>query len=260
MITANGAIRVMGASEVPAGLRLSQQAHWNQTSEDWRRLLAWEPAGCFVLVDAAYRQRGFGRRLLLHALAHLAERGISAVMLDATPLGQPLYQSHGFHELFFLDRWQGIAEMAAVPSRKARLRQRSDLSQALLDLDRRAFGVDRRRLLGEILTAPDSRCYWAGTDDLPAGYVLLRPGAQRWHLGPLVATNAADAAILLQTALAEVAGQPVEIDVPRRPATQEIIGRAGLAPVRPFIRMARGEPLPSDEPPLLYATAGPEVG
>ena len=41
-------IRRMVERDIPAGQRLREQAGWNHTDDDWRRLLAWEPDGCWV--------------------------------------------------------------------------------------------------------------------------------------------------------------------------------------------------------------------
>jgi GNAT superfamily N-acetyltransferase len=83
----------MTVADVPLGMRLKEQAGWNQTEADWRRFLDLEPEGCFVaeldgqpvgttttcvfgsvawvgmvLVDPAVRGRGVGRSLMKHAL------------------------------------------------------------------------------------------------------------------------------------------------------------------------------------------------
>ena len=42
------AIRLMTTRDVPLGMRLKEQAGWNQTEADWRRFLHLEPDGCFV--------------------------------------------------------------------------------------------------------------------------------------------------------------------------------------------------------------------
>src|SRR5262245_32370282 len=114
-------IRALTAADIPTGMRLKEQAGWNQLESDWRRLLELQPDGCFLaehegravgtvttcrfggvawiammLVDAAFRGRGFGRALMLHALNDLDSRGIRSIRLDATPLGRPLYESLGF--------------------------------------------------------------------------------------------------------------------------------------------------------------------
>ena len=40
-------IRLLGESDIPAAMQLKEAAGWNQTEEDWRRLLMLEPDGCF---------------------------------------------------------------------------------------------------------------------------------------------------------------------------------------------------------------------
>ncbi len=105
---------------------------WNQTIQDWQRLLALEPTGCFVaewngtpagtatttcygrklawigmvLVHPDFRRRGIGKALLQHCLEHLHSRRIICVKLDATPLGKPLYAQLGFQEEWTLRRWE----------------------------------------------------------------------------------------------------------------------------------------------------------
>jgi GNAT superfamily N-acetyltransferase len=129
-------IRALTAADIPAGQRLREQAGWNQTTDDWLRLLAWDAAGCWVaqmnapdgpvvgttavtsygnriawvgmvLVDEAHRRQGIGQTLLTHALAYLEARGVQTVALDSTPAGQPLYARLGFADAFQLARWRG---------------------------------------------------------------------------------------------------------------------------------------------------------
>src|SRR5437867_4306939 len=45
------AIRLMAAPDISAGMRLRELAGWNQTEEDWRRFLEFEPDGCFVALQ-----------------------------------------------------------------------------------------------------------------------------------------------------------------------------------------------------------------
>lgn len=134
-------IRRMTPRDIPDGLRLREQAGWNQTADDWGRLLAWEPDGCFVgeitdpagrrvvasatttvyspaldlawigmvLVDSDYRSRGMGRALVRHAMAYLDGRGVSTIGLDATPVAKAMYDRLGYRDAYVLERRVGHA-------------------------------------------------------------------------------------------------------------------------------------------------------
>src|SRR5262245_39002578 len=136
-------LRPMTTDDVPAGLALSRQAGWNQTEADWRRALDLQPDGCFaavesggagvvgicctcafgpvawvalMLVDAARRRHGIGRALMEQALAFLDAQKVASVRLDATPLGQPLYERLGFAPQFMLARYAGVLPPDGTPA------------------------------------------------------------------------------------------------------------------------------------------------
>ena len=44
----NLSIRRANIDDIPAALALCRLSGWNQKPEDWRRLIQYEPAGCFV--------------------------------------------------------------------------------------------------------------------------------------------------------------------------------------------------------------------
>src|SRR5215831_10415209 len=117
----------MSTADLPLGIRLGQQAGWNQTPADWQRFLDLQPDGCFVglwdglpvstittflfgktawiamvLVEASHRGRGIATALLEHTLSLVDGSGIRVVRLDATPLGLPVYARLGFVEQFRL--------------------------------------------------------------------------------------------------------------------------------------------------------------
>jgi GNAT superfamily N-acetyltransferase len=139
-------IRSMNADDVPWGMKLKDQAGWNQTPADWQRLLALQPQGCFaaeydgqvvgttcvtcfgavawismVLVDASYRGRGIGTRLMEHALAYLEGKKIKTARLDATPLGRPVYARLGFAAQYDIARREGTAEPIPVRRQSPRI-------------------------------------------------------------------------------------------------------------------------------------------
>ena len=118
--------------------QLCRQAGWNQTPADLNRMLNYEPGGCFIassptttqltsrlvgsvtttcfgtelawigmmLVDEHSRRLGLGTRLMQSALSFLYEKGIKHIALDATPLGQPVYERLGFETRWAFHRWE----------------------------------------------------------------------------------------------------------------------------------------------------------
>ena len=94
-------VRLLLESDIPAALRLKELAQWNQTENDWLRLLRLDPDGCFcatidgevvattttttyrpelawigmVLVDPMRRQLGIATRLMKVALEYLIKAG-----------------------------------------------------------------------------------------------------------------------------------------------------------------------------------------
>jgi GNAT superfamily N-acetyltransferase len=236
-----------------------------------------------VLVAEAWRHRGLASRLLDDGVAHLRAAGVVPV-LDATPAGAVVYRRLGFVPGFEIDRWErpaspagssatSAASSSAVPasaqlptasanapssgaSRPAGL---GDLD-ALLALDRAATGLDRRVLLASFLSRPETRAWRA---DGGGGFVIARAGRRAIQIGPLVASDLAEAAALLDTAIAaaQACGQAIFLDLARvhRPLAERL-ERQGFARQRPFVRMSLGA---TEAPRLgagMFVLAGPEFG
>ena len=154
----------MTLADVPAAQRLREQAGWNQTDQDWQRLLAWEPTGCWVaeldsrvvasttvttydtriawigmvLVDEAHRRRGIGTRMLAHAQQHLDAEGVRTVALDATPAGRSLYETHGYRERYGLERRRGTLNPPSEVTRAATGIRPADVATATPEAASRA--------------------------------------------------------------------------------------------------------------------------
>ena len=85
-------------------------------------------------------------------------------------------------------------------------------------------------------------------------------GREAVHVGPLVAAGDNAARSLGAAQLGAVRG-PVYIDVAdARRSFIEWLQAGGFALQRPFIRMMRGRDSGFDDPSLLYAISGPELG
>jgi GNAT superfamily N-acetyltransferase len=249
-----------------------------------------------VLVAAAWRHRGLASRLLAESVAHLRGAGLLPV-LDATPAGAAVYRQSGFVPGFESDRWERVAPAAAAdaaptsagpapdaattsagpaprdaatsagpaPPEAARFSTPvpagiADLD-ALAGLDRDASGgLERRFLLAGFLARPGTRAWRSGDG---RGFVVARAGRRATQVGPLVASDPAQAALLLDTAIAaaSASGGAVFLDLPRahRPLAERL-ERQGFVRQRSFVRMSLGA---SEAPRLgtgMFVLAGPEFG
>jgi len=202
---------------------LSARAGWNQTEQDWVRLLALEPEGCFgvecdgvvvatttavcygrelawigmVLTAREYRGRGFARLLMERALDFLAGRGVKQIKLDATEMGAPLYRKLGFEDECPIERW----------IREPGLSMEAGQFEAGFDpaLDREIFGVDRSVLLEQLAHT--------GAAVSPAGFAMDRPGANAAYFGPCVARSADGARRLVEWFLSRHGAEPTYWDL-----------------------------------------------
>ena len=219
-----------------AMLRLSVAAGWNQTTDDWQRLIQLNPGLCFgiaigntlaatatahirrdrsawigmVLTLPEFRGRRLARTLVHHLLNILDARQTQTVGLDATDMGKPLYESLGFVDLCPIERWsrpgQPIAA-GALENRQAQLQ--------------------------------------------------IRQGRLSNYLGPFRAHNEAAA----QSLLAQI---PTEASLywdlfPHNTLATRLAANIGLQPDRRLMRMYRGQPLPIP-PETTLAIEGFEFG
>ena len=195
------AFRPLLPDDLVFAVGLSTEAGWNQTAQDWQRFLALEPDGCWLaewqgepagtvvvcgfgdvawiamlLVRSTLRGLGIGRALMEHALRTARQRGARRIRLDATPLGQPLYDQLGFRGEFALSRFSGRVVITSEPTGglgELRNLEPSDLGQ-LAEMDRRAHGTDRRRLLSALLA--ERVGYGIVSEGVLKGYCLTRSG------------------------------------------------------------------------------------
>jgi len=267
-------IRLLLPSDIPAAMGLSRDAGWNQLPDDWERLLALEPTGCFalecegqlaatttiirygtelawigmVLTNSRFRRRGFAGLLLQRALNFAEKSGIAWVKLDATESGINLYRKHGFVEECEVQRWQRPAGHTAG----------SEVLSCSPDLiyacDK--FGADRTELL--------KRLAKLGAVSLPGeGYAMGRRGSLAAYFGPCVANSSAAARRLLRWFLDRHHEETISWDL--FPANQEAVCIAqefGFVPVRRLVRMARAfsSSTPIANHPSVFAIAGFELG
>lgn len=268
---------------VPAALKLSREAGWNQTDDDWdifihngtvfglkeadgrlvatSAILPYEQFGfvAMVLVTTDRRRRGFATRLLETALAALCDDGLVAV-LDATPAGAAVYRRLGFCALFDLCRWERLMPVlapagAAVMPPVTSLTDRADVD-TFVRLDAAAFGSERRFLHEALVRRTDTRVFMSGGDT----FLVARRGQRAMQLGPLVADTEIRAVRLLEASIAALDG-PIFLDVADHcSGVIRWLEAHGFRRQRPFHRMALGRSTAFGDPLRLMVSAGPEFG
>jgi GNAT superfamily N-acetyltransferase len=269
-------VRLLTAADVDAAMVLSREAGWNQTEQDWLRMFALSPGGCFgidcdgrlvatattycygnelawigmVLTAASYRGRGLARATMGAALDFARSRDVAWIKLDATDIGRPLYEKLSFAAEYAVERWLRTAS----PSHGAPV----DAYRPNQELDRVAFGADRAELLATL--APIEAASIG-----EHAFAMGRSGTKAAYFGPCVSRTSAGAGKLLAWFLARHTTENVFWDIVEpNIAAQTIARECGFVPVRRLVRMAlAGRPAAAtfvEKPDLVYALGGFEFG
>jgi GNAT superfamily N-acetyltransferase len=277
-------IRLLRDSDLPAAIRLKELAQWNQTENDWRRLIQLDPNGCFcatrsgevvatattttyganlawigmVLVDPQHRRCGIATKLVEVALAYARRAGSATIKLDATAAGRPVYENLGFKEESLIERWQGIAATQS----QARSTLNSAARNELLEFDSDAFGEDRANLIDLLIedsfVEPRFKRNVAGR---LTGYAIARRGTVATYLGPVLADSSATAESLVDEMLHQLLGERVYLDINTNfELGRQILMDRGFVKQRDFIRMAYGKDNKAGTSRSIFAIAGPEIG
>jgi GNAT superfamily N-acetyltransferase len=271
-------VRNLVPGDISSALELSASANWNQTQEDWYRILELAPGGCRCIDDAGkviatttllpygtrlawigmvltsneHRRQGLARKLIEDAIASADQRAIRVLKLDATDEGRPLYESLGFVVEQRVERWVHNGE--GLNCAKENDSHAHPLSGQLVSLDAEAFGASRRVLLE--LLANAGACNAA-----PEGFVFSRPGRAARYLGPCVARSETAAAHLISAHLeanASESGWYWDL-LPSNRAAQRCAESLGFTRRRVLWRMSRGAGIEKDDA-MVYAIAGFELG
>lgn len=184
------------------------------------------------------QREGVGLALMQHLLGWLGRRGVGLVLLDASEMGEPLYQRLGFvaHDRTYVFRRRGVmhSQFSSRPVQVMSLREIDEL----VEWDASMFGTPRADVLRALLTAFPGRAFLVrGEGNEIAGYIF----AQSNRIGPWVARRSDDAEVLLQIALSLPYEGAVSVVVPEvNRNALDLLGRYGFETVRTNRHMARG--------------------
>jgi predicted N-acetyltransferase YhbS len=253
------AVIAFSPDHLQGAVQLSQQAGWPHRVEDWRTALALSK-GCvavarednrvigtalmtpygseaaainMVIVDASVRGHGTGRKLMEGVLSLAGDRSLQLV---ATESGLSLYEKLGFRSSGVVVQHQGQVVKSVTAPSGVRAARPDDLA-AITELDRAAYGAERRRLIA-LLADAGSFAVLERMDHL-IGFAALRPFGRGEVIGPVVAANLDDARLLVSHFLAARAGAFLRIDTDVTTGLGPWLAGIGLADVGGGIAMRR---------------------
>jgi predicted N-acetyltransferase YhbS len=222
-------IRAMTASDLDLAAELVAAEHWlSETRETFEAFLAHDPHGCFVgefngerigiciataydrhgflgelIIIPAHRNRGYGESLLRHAMDYLTSRGCANMWLDGDLPAVPLYERLGFRTVGRSLRFLGRIPPQSAPGAGP---MTADDLNAVIALDRAAFGDDRSFFLSYRFEHHPSLCRVLRRGGKVTGYVMAWPGNGVITVGPWVALPDEAQPVALLHDLAAVTG------------------------------------------------------
>jgi ribosomal protein S18 acetylase RimI-like enzyme len=234
-------VEKMKAEDFPFAVQLANTVNWNMTVNDFMFMVKLEPQGCFVqfhdkervgiattvsfeeagwfgnfILKKDARGKGAGTLLLKYAIDYLKSKGAETIGLYAYPQLINFYQRFGFEPEVDFSVLKG---KAAFPSAQEPLREaeKQDFPK-ILELDRKCFGANRKKLLNSILLDEGNLCYLLTEMDEIIGFVAAKVDGKMAEIGPLIchANRKEAAAMLLNNVLSRLNGLDVFMYIPKK--------------------------------------------
>jgi len=212
----------------------------------------------FMAVHPDAQRQGIGLALMQFLLDRLTRQNIPLVLLDASEIGQPLYEKLGFiayDETLTFQRDNALPALDC-PSRIQPI-SAPDLDE-LMAWDTTVFGTNRYKVLKGLLSVFPERAYML-RDEVGeiAGFLF----AQKRRIGPWVMREPRDAEALLKTALALPFEDTVSVVVPAvNLEAIELLQRYGFTQLRANRHMGRGPGEPPGQRQKIYAQTSLSIG
>ena len=279
-------IRRLAERDIDAAIALTDLEAWGYTREDFRRLLALAPDGCFaaeragrvvgvlttttydglaflgaVIVAPELRGKGVGKELMEAALAHLRATGVRTVRLNAYLNAIPFYERLGFHREYEVIRWHGPAK-AGERVRGIRPIGAEDLSR-LAGMDARYFGANRQALIARLAEEFPETFLVAEHRGRLRGFIVGNPSSDACEIGPwVVEPGSGRVSEDLYRGLIDSAGaSAVALSGPSpNGALLEFAREAGFKEVFRALRMWWGANEFPGDPAAVWAVGGLEKG
>lgn len=234
-------VRRMVPKDFEFAIKLTNTSKWNLEIEDFRRTLDLEPKGCFiaevdrrrvgllttvvydslawignVIIDESSRGKGFGVKLMKHALKFLKVRKARTIGLYAYEDTAGFYEKLGFvSESRFLRCHAKVDSIK--PSIHARRMERSDLSR-VISIDGKCMRASRKRMLERWYSDFQQGSFITGHSDRPIGFAISIPTVESVDVGPWICKpqypeNASD---LLKAIMNQFVGKQVNVGIRKK--------------------------------------------
>jgi len=230
-------IRPIRTGDLRPILRLTGEEDWGFGIRDLRRMRLLEPRGCLVaaldtriigfttaisygkklgwvgnvVVQRSHRRKGVGSRLVASAIDHLRRSHVMSIALNSYPESQPMYERLGF---VAFDGFVTLS-MSIGAFQPAKRMERTPF-RGILNLDKRAFGADRTRLLRSLFNEFPNAWAWIAETSNVVGYSLVKDYERSSEIGPAISEQRGEDAIatLLRFSISLARKWPLEVSVP----------------------------------------------
>jgi len=274
-------IRTMEHSDVEFAKSLTDIEQWGHLESDFKRLIGFDPEGCFVawqgdnrvgiattvsygdyaflgniIVKKEKRGASIGPKLMRHAVKYLDEKGIKTIELDGVFSAVAMYRYMGFQDKYRSLRFFHEPHKDTGSDKTTSCTAMID---DLISFDHKQTGIQRQGLLDKMLQEFPRYTFCVSHERLQ-GYAIVRERANHtMAIGPLVAEGPNVCDILLSTILTTFSKKCVTVGVPEvNTAAVEIMQSKGFRCSVPSMRMYRG--LKIDYERNVYGIVSADVG
>ncbi len=279
-------IRVMTQEDIEFGYHLATETEdWGYTREDFKRLLHYEPEGCFLaekssqkigittitrygkiaslgtlIILPPYRGYGIGTALMEHAIQYLDNCGVETIKLDAVAKAIPLYKRLGFQEAFPSLRFNGTGRKKS-DSGVIRMKMR-DLSD-VVSLDLQYSGLQRTHVLNSLYNASPDLCFLYRENNRLLGFIMARKSMKMYKIGPWICNPDCEGISeeLLKKVMSKGHKNLIWVGVPGgNEKAVSILEGNGFMQKSSSMRMVRGKEHTSEDVRGIYGIGSPEKG
>jgi predicted N-acetyltransferase YhbS len=275
--------RTLNQTDLNSAYELSQAVKWPHRIDDWKMVhnlgtgfiaeynnhpigtvLCWEHGEKFaslgmVIVSPDMQGNGIGRALMKQILAQIGDH--KNVLLFATPSGQPLYESYGFHPSGDVYQHQAIVKDSHPIDSVHASQQRSITPadhKAIAQLAETACGLAREMALNEVLKSATGVV--TEQQGEITGFALIRKFGRGYAIGPVIGSTQDEAKAMIQALVNQHTHEFVRIDVPQSSQLSPWLEEIGLPKVDTVVRMIRGEMPQTDANVQQYALISQALG